>query len=388
MKIKQIPPTKPYFPREDIQTIKRDVEKIIKSGMLTLGEYTRRLEAEFSKVCKTKYAIAVNSGTSALEIALRAIGLRQGDEVLVPTNTFSASAASVIFAGGKPVLTDINADTLCMDAANAKKKLTDKTRAIMVVHIGGLVCPDMKALRELCQDHHLILIEDAAHAQGSKISKQMAGAIGDAGCFSFYPTKVITAGEGGMITTNDENIARKALILRDQGKENFSSNVIVELGYNWRMSEINAAIGLTQVKRLAAFIVQRNKVARYYDLRLSKIKQLKPVKTPPKFLNNYYKYTALLSQEISRDNFKQKLREKGVRPGGEVYWPPLHMEPVYQRLLRVKEGDFPVAEDICRRMICLPMYSQMTLAEAKYVIDKVNEVLEELWRSKPSGNHK
>lgn len=378
MKIKQIPPTKPYFPREDVQSIKRDVERILNSGMLTLGEYTKRFEAEFSKVCKTKYAIAVNSGTSALEIVLRGIDLEEGDEVLVPTNTFSASAASVIFAGGKPVLTDINADTLCLDAANAKKKLTDKTRAIMVVHIGGLVCPDMNALRELCQDHQLILIEDAAHAQGSSIGRQMAGAIGHAGCFSFYPTKVITAGEGGMMTTDNENIAKKALILRDQGKESFSSNVIVELGYNWRISEINAAIGLTQVKRLAAFIRQRNKIARYYDQKLSRIRQLKPVKTPPKFLNNYYKYTALLSPEIPRDDFKQKLREKGVRPGGEVYWPPLHMEPIYQRLLGVREGDFPVAEDICRRMICLPMYSQMTLGEAKYVIEKVNEVLEEL----------
>jgi len=240
------------------------------------------------------------------------------------------------------------------------------------------VCPDIKALRELCQDHHLILMEDAAHAQGSAADNQIAGSFGDAGCFSFYPTKVITTGEGGMITTDNEAIMKKAMVLRDQGKENFSSNILVELGCNWRMGEINAAIGLTQVKRLSAFIKQRNKIARYYDQRLSKTKELKPVKTPSKFLNNYYKYTALLSPEISRDNFKHKLREKGVRPSGEVYWPPLHMEPIYQRLLGVKEGDFSVAEDVCRRMICLPMYSQMTLDEAKYVIDKVNEVLEEL----------
>jgi len=380
MKVMQIPPTKPYFPAADVQRIKSDVEKIIKSGMLTLGEYTKRFETEFSKLCNTKYVIAVNSGTSALEIALRSIGLKHGDEVLVPTNTFGASAASVIFAGGKPVLTDIDADSLCIDAANVQKRLTDKTRAVMAVHIGGLVCPGIKALKELCQDHHLALIEDAAHAQGSAADKQMAGSFGDAGCFSFYPTKVITTGEGGMITTDNAEILRKAVILRDQGKESFSSNVIVELGYNWRMGEINAAIGLTQLKRLPGFIKQRNKIARYYDQKLSKIRELKPVKTPPKFVNNYYKYTALLSSEISRDDLKQKLREKGVRPGGEVYWPPLHMEPIYQRLLGVKEGDFPVAEDVCPRMICLPMYSQMTMGEAKYVIEIVNEVLERLSR--------
>lgn len=378
MGIKQILPTKPCFPREDVQRIKCDVEKIMKSGMLTLGDYTKKFETEFSKLCKTKYAVAVNSGTSALEITLRAFGLKNGDEVLVPTNTFSASAASIVFAGGKPVLTDISADSLCMDSENAQKQLTNKTKAIMVVHIGGLVCPDVKGLRELCQDHHLFLIEDAAHAQGSAIGNQMAGALGDAGCFSFYPTKVITAGEGGMITTNNKEIMKNALILRDQGKENFSSNIIVKLGYNWRMSEINAAIGLTQVKRLSAFIKQRNKIAHHYDQKLSNIKELKPVKTPPKFSNNYYKYTALLSPEISRDDFKQKLREKGIRLGGEVYWPPLHMEPIYQSLLGVKEGDFPVAEDVCRRMVCLPMFSQMTLNEAKYVIERVKEVLSQL----------
>lgn len=378
MKIQQIPPTKPYFPNEDIQKIKSDVEKILRSGMLTLGEYTKRFEAEFANLCKTKYAVAVNSGTSALEIALRAANIKGGDEVLVPTNTFSASVASVIFAGGKPVLTDVNAESLCIDAANAQKNLTKNVKAIMAVHVGGLVCPDIKALKDLCEDHQLTLIEDAAHAQGSAIDKQMAGSLGDAGCFSFYPTKVITTGEGGIVTTDNESIAKQAMILRDQGKENFSSNIIVKLGYNWRMSEINAAIGLTQIQRLPAFIKQRNKIARFYDQKLSKTKELKPVKTPPKFLNNYYKYTAILSSRISRDDFKQKLREKGVKPGGEVYWPPLHMEPIYQNLLGVKEGDFPVAEDVCRRMICLPMYSQMTMTEAEYVINKVNEVLRAL----------
>lgn len=372
MKIKNVPSVKPCFPKEDISGIKSDIVKIIESGMLTLGEYTRRFEAEFAKLCKTKYAIAVNSGTSALEIALRA-NLENGDEVLVPTNTFSASAASVIFAGGQPVLTDINADSLCIDAANIQRYLTDKTKAVMVVHIGGLICPDIKAISELCQDHHLILIEDAAHAHGSAVGKQIAGSLGNAGCFSFYPTKVMTTGEGGMITTDNDDTAKKAMVLRDQGKEDFNSNIIVELGYNWRMSEISAAIGLTQLERLSAFIKQRNKIAQYYDKKLSKIKELKPVKTPPKFLNNYYKYIALLPGEISRDDFKQKLREKGVRAGGEVYWPPLHLEPVYQRLLRVKEGALPIAEDVCRRMICLPMYSQMTLNEAKYVVEKVKE---------------
>lgn len=375
MKVKEVPPVKPYFPAEDVRQIQDDVGKILNSGMLTLGEYTKRFENEFSKLSHTEYAIAVNSGTSALEIVLRSLKLKSTDEVLVPTNTFSASAASVVMAGGKPVLTDVNAESLCIDVTNVQKNLTKKTKAIMVVHIGGLVCPDIKAIKELCDDHHLNLVEDAAHAQGSAAHKQMAGSFGDAGCFSFYPTKVMTTGEGGVITTNREDLAKKALILRDQGKENFSSNIIVELGSNWRMNEISAAIGLTQLKRLPEFIKRRNEIAQYYDQKLAKLTGIHSVKTPANFLNNYYKYTVLLSSRVPRDAFKQKLREKGVRPSGEVYWPPLHMEPIYQQILGVKEGDFPVAEDVCRRMVCLPIYSQMTLDEAEFVTTRVQEVL-------------
>jgi len=373
--IREIPPAKPYFPQEDIRLIKNEVEKILQSGMLTLGDYTKRFEAEFAKLCGVSQVVAVNSGTSALEIALRVVGLKNNEEVLVPTNTFTSTAAAVIFAGGQPVFTDVSACSLCMDTENVQRYLTAKTKGMIVVHVGGLVCPEIKGIKEICEDHHLFLIEDAAHAHGSTIDKQPAGSIGDIGCFSFYPTKVMTTCEGGMITTKNEDLANKADVLRDQGKENFSSNVIIELGYNWRMTEISAAIGLVQLKRLPEFIKHRNEIAHYYDENLSKISGIKPLGTPSNILNSYYKYVTFLSPEISRDNFKKRLRDKGVKCGGEVYWPPLHMQPVYQRLLKVKEGDFPVAEDVCKKMVCLPMYSQMTLDEAKYVTEKVQEVL-------------
>jgi len=346
--------------------------------MLTLGEYTKRFELAFAKLCEVPWALAVSSGTSALEIALRVIGLKNGDEVLVPTNTFTSTAAAVVFAGGKPVFTDVSAHSLCVNAENVQKYLTPKTKGVMAVHIGGLVCPEIKAVKEICEDRDLFLIEDAAHAHGSTIDEQPAGSIGDIGCFSFYPTKVMTTGEGGMVTTKKEHLARKAGVLRDQGKESFSSNAIVELGYNWRMDEISVAIGLTQLKRLPDFIKCRNKIASYYNEKLSKIGGIEPLRTPSNILNSYYKYIMFLSPEIPRDNFKQKLRERGVKCGGEVYWPPLHMQPVYQRLLKVKEGDFPVAEDVCKRMVCLPMYSQMTLSEAEYVVEHIEAVLSEL----------
>jgi len=373
-----VPPVKPYFPKEDIEQVKNDVEKILQSGMLTLHTYTKEFENQFAKLCGVKHAIAVNSGTSALEIILRAMKLKPQDEVLVPTNTFSATATAVIFAGAKPKLTDINPKNLCIDIENVQKNITPKTRGVIPVHIGGLICPEIKEIRELCQDKKLFLIEDAAHAQGSTINKKPAGALGDAGCFSFYPTKVMTTGEGGMITTNSDEIAEKARILRDQGKENFNSNIIIELGYNWRLPEISAAIGLTQLKRLPEIIEKRNRIAKYYDKGMEKISGIYPLKTPPNIRSNYYKYVAFLEKGIDREKLKEKLKDKGVRCSGEVYWPPLHLQPIYKQLLGTKEGDFPQAEVACKKMICLPLYAQMTAEDAQYVIEKLKETLSEM----------
>ena len=376
--MKDIPPMKLFFPREDIYRIKSDVEKILKSGMLTLGEYTRRFESEYAKLCGIKHAVAVNSGTSALEIGLRTSGLESEDEVLVPTNTFSATASAVFFAGGKPVLTDVNSNTLCIDAQNIQKYMTTKTKGVIVVHIGGLICPDIKAIKEICEDRHLFLIEDAAHAQGSSINGQSAGSLGDVGCFSFYPTKVITTGEGGMITTNSDKVAEKARILRDQGKESFHSNAIVELGYNWRLPEISAALGVAQLKRLPEIIERRNRVAQHYDEKLDPLSEIRPLRPPSNMMHNYYKYVAFLDASINREKLKQILREKGVRCGGEVYWPPLHLQPIYKRLLGTREGDFPIAEDVCKRMICLPVYAQMSIEDVEYVTEKLEETLSEI----------
>jgi dTDP-4-amino-4,6-dideoxygalactose transaminase len=375
---KTIPPVKPYFPKEDIEEIKEHVAKILQSGMLTLHTYTKEFEDQFAKLCGVKHAIAVNSGTSALEIALRALKVKTGDEVLVPTNTFTATAATVIFAGAKPKLTDINSETLCIDVENVQKNLTSKTKAVIAVHIGGLICPEIEEIREICRERKIFLIEDAAHAHGSTINQKPAGSLGDAGCFSFYPTKVMTTGEGGMITTDNSEIAEKSRILRDQGKENFNSNIIVELGYNWRLPEISAAIGLTQLKRLPEIIEKRNVVAKYYDEALEKIDGIKPLKTPSNILNNYYKYVAFLDEDLDKEKLKEKLRAEGVKCSGEVYWPPLHLQPVYKRLLGTKEGDFPHAEDACKRMICLPLYAQMTIEDAKYVVEKLRKTMSEI----------
>jgi len=375
---KVIPSGKPYFPTEDLEQIKRDLEEILKSGMLTMGKFTREFEKQFADLCKVKNAIATNSGTSALEIAMRAMGLKKGDTVLVPTNTFTATAATVFYAGGKPVFTDVNPDNLCIDAKNIRKRLTQKVKGVIVVHVAGLICPDIDEIKELCKEKGLFLIEDAAHAHGSSYKGIPAGSLGNVGCFSFYPTKVMTSSEGGMITTNDDEVAEKARILRDQGKESFQSSLIVELGYNWRLPEISAAIGIVQLKRLPEMMEKRRKVAQSYDENLKQIKGIEPLKVPSNIYCNYYKYVAFLEPKIDRDKLKQKLREKGVSCGGEVYWPPLHLQPVYRKLLKTKEGDFPASEDACKRMICPPLHSSMTIEDAEYVIEKFDESLSEV----------
>jgi perosamine synthetase len=374
----KVPSTKPYFPKEDVEELKKHLEIILGSGMLTLGEYTNKLESEFSKIHGTKFSVAVSSGTSALEIIFRALGLTEDDEVIAPTNTFGATVTSIIFAGAKPIIADVEKDTLCLDPASVRKKLSERTKAIVTVHIGGLIAPSINELREIASDNNLFLVEDAAHAHGSSFNGRKAGSFGVAGAFSFYPTKVIATSEGGIITTGSEDIRGKARIMRDQGKENFSSNVIVELGYNWRMNEVSAAICLSQLARLDEFVRNRNRIARIYDEELGGVEGIAPQVIPAGCVSNYYKYTAFLDKGISRDAFKKACRERGVSLGGEVYWPPIHMQPIFSRLLNLKEGLFPNSEDVCRRIVSLPMYSNMREEEAAYAADVMKRVLREM----------
>jgi dTDP-4-amino-4,6-dideoxygalactose transaminase len=257
-----------------------------------------------------------------------------------------------------------------------KKAITAKTRGVIAVHIGGLICPDIESIRELSADRDLFLIEDAAHAHGSKIGERSAGSFGSAGCFSFYPTKVMTSGEGGMITTNSEELYATGQVLRDQGKESFNSNRIIRLGFNWRMPEICAAIGLVQLRHLQDFIASRNAIARVYDRAVDEM-ELERVVTPPTHLNNYYKYTFFLPRSVDRSKFKSTCREKAVVYGGEVYWPPLHLQPAFEEFID-RHMDFDVSEEWGRRMVNPPMFSQMSLAQAERVVEVTAKVLSDL----------
>lgn len=367
-----IPPARVDFTAEDRMWIAERIQEVLESGRLTLGRYGQAFEEAFAELCGARYAIAVNSGTAALEIILRAIGVA-GTDVLVPANTFFATAAAIVNAGGRPLLMDTDPDTLGTSPEEVEGRLTPATSAVVVVHIGGLVSPQMPAIRAFCDRRGVHLVEDAAHAHGARFGRHHAGTFGIAGAFSFYPTKVMTSAEGGMIVTDDPKIDAEARIYRDQGKASFTQNAHVRLGYNWRMSEPHAIIGLRHLQRLPEMLAARRRIATLYDEHLTGVAGLRLLPLPAECKPNYYKYIAYLDDAFDRSAVKRRLRdEHAVSLSGEVYELPLHRNPVFAAL---DPGDLSNAERICARHICLPVFASMTDAQVERVASALATVL-------------
>lgn len=369
----KIPPVKVYFSEEDRKEILKKIDAVLFSGYLTLGKYAEEFEEKFASYTGQNYAVAVNSGTSALEISLRIFDVKD-KEVIVPTNTFFATASSVLHAGGKLKFADVDPKTFSVDLDDLKKRVSRETKGIIIVHIGGIISPQIEKIRDFCEENGLFLLEDAAHAHGSSFNGKKTGNFGGAAAFSFFPTKVMTSAEGGMIVTDSEDFAQKAKGYRDQGKISPTQNLHNKLGYNWRMSEIHAVLGLSQFSHLDEFINERRKIAKIYDERLRTVPKIKPLMIPPECKSNYYKYIALLDEDVDRKKLKSTLREKyDIGLAGEVYELPCHLQPVFKG--EYKRGNFPQAETICARHICLPVYVGMKDEEINYVVDSLNKVL-------------
>ncbi len=367
------------FPALDREEIAAAVSDMLSTGMLTLGPYTRQFEAAFAAAHApaqaaaqdVPHAVAAASGTAALEIALRAVGIT-GQDVVIPANTFYATAAAALAAGGRPVFADIDADTFALSPATLAAALTPATAAVVLVHIGGLITPHVDEIRALCEDRGVVLVEDAAHAHGSTYDGRFAGSFGTAAAFSFYPTKVVTSGEGGMILTASDELAAEARIYRDQGKGSFGANHHVRHGYAWRMSEQNAVTGLVHLRRMTSFIERRREVAARYDDALDGLDGLSALGEPDGCRGNFYKYIALLPPGADRGRFKQELAETyDVRLAGEVYDLPLHRQPV---LAEFAGASLPVAEQMCARHVCLPVHSDMQDDEIDQVLTAVTAV--------------
>lgn len=367
-----VPAARIDFSADDRSWIAEKIAEVLQSGQLTLGKYCTQFEESFANFCRSSHAVSVNSGTSALEIILRSVSVA-GREVLVPANTFFATAAAVMHAGGKVVLTDADFQGLGPSVAEIERRLTPDTVAIVVVHIGGVIAPNMLEIRDFARSRGIRLIEDAAHAHGCSIGGYMAGTIGDAAAFSFYPTKVMTSAEGGMIVTNDAEIARLSRIFRDQGKASFFENSHVQMGYNWRMSEPHAIIGLRHLTKLEQMLVARRRIAAIYDDELPTVRALRPIRIERGSESNYYKYMALLPDGADRGSIKERLkREFNVSLSGEVYHAPIHRQPIFSNLV---SGHLSAAESFCASHVCLPIFASMEDVQARHVVTALRHVL-------------
>ena len=365
----------PCFPEESLNGILNDIKLVLQSGRLTDGPQAQEFERKFAEYNKIKHAVSVNSGTAALDVTLRYFKLA-GREVIVPTNTFVSTPNTVLFAGGKPVFADMKADTLCIDIDDVKRKLSPNTAGIIVVHIAGLICPQMNELKELCIEKDLFLLEDAAHAHGAMFDGKMAGTHWRRRMLLFYPTKVMTTCEGGMITTNNSDLAEEARCLRTIGQN--AQRQAVMLGHNWRLNEMAAVVGKHQIDFLEKFVVKRNEVAKWYEDALSDVDGVSLFKTPSNIRNSYYKYAVKLSDSLERERLAVLLKEKHGIETGHVYYPPCHLQPFYMKNFGTEMGDLPVSETVLNKVMCLPMHYEITKENVSYIHDALVSSINEL----------
>lgn len=369
-----IPSAKVYIPNADILNILRLYKKILKNGQLAWGDYNRKFEEDFAKYIGVEYAVSANSGASALELILRAYGITD-KEVIVPTNTNFATAAAVILAGGRPIFCDIDRYTLSPRIDQIKKHVNSKTAGLIVVHIGGIITPEINSIANFCKKMKMFFMEDASHAHSSLCNGKKAGSFSDFSAFSMFASKVITCGEGGVITTNSKNIRNLCVSLRNQGKEGDNNDVHYRLGSTYRITEFQAILGIYQLKRVVELRNRRQNIALFYNKELEKCKYIKPFQIPNGVISSYYKYIAWIDDSMNREALQYVLRESyNINLSGLVYKVPCHLQPVFKDIVK-PHSYFEEAEYFCNRHICIPISSAMSKEEATYVIDSLKKVL-------------
>ena len=364
---------RPHLPEEDLPALLGDFEAILRSGVLTMGPYLERFEIAFARAVGVRHAVGMSSGTAPLEVALRFWEVA-GGEVVMTTNTFMATVHSAILAGATPVLADIDPGPLSSRLEQIRPHVGPRTRAVVVVHVGGLIVPDVGEIAAFCAERGLPLLEDAAHAHGARLDGRPAGSLGTAGSFSFFPTKVMTTGEGGMLTTDDGGLAEFARSFRCHGIG--PDRLLVRPGANHRLPELSAALGLRQLARLEGTLQERDLLARRYDEGLDALGRevaRYPAAEPPAVRHAWYKYPVTLNED--RERIAAALGERGV-PVGSLYWPPCHLQPSARDRLGTGEGDCPVAEEVLRRTLTLPLYNGLSSDQVDAVVRALGEVLE------------
>lgn len=369
-----IPPVQPYFFEDDIEWILKNFREILEGkSFLSTYKHTEEFENLFSKYIGTKHGVGCNSGTSALELICRSVGV-DGKEVILPSNTFIATANAILNAGGVPVFADCG-DDMCLDADDTISRVTPKTVAIMLVHIGGIVSESTIKLRDYCVKNNIYLLEDAAQAHGSSLQDTKAGAFGTAAGFSFFSTKVMTTGEGGMVTTNNVALVTKMKSIREFGKvkKDIYINYHTSIGYNWRMPEVAALMGLAQLRALPKFLERRREIANVYDSLIRGNQDITIIKSSEPQSHNYFKYTIVLPNH-DRALVHKALLEKGISPSGYIYEIPLHKQPVFPS---AHQFSLPKTEFLSAHHLCLPIFYTMTDTQVETVANTLKSILKE-----------
>jgi dTDP-4-amino-4,6-dideoxygalactose transaminase len=361
--IKTIPIASPQIGDEERQA----VLDVLDSGQLAQGPVVDAFEREFAQWCGVTQAVAVNSGTAALHLLMLAHGIKEGDEVITSPFTFVASANAALFVGARPIFVDIEPETYCLDPSKVESAITSKTRAIMPVDLYGHPAA-IHEMREIAERRRVVLIEDACQAHGAAIGNRKAGGFGISAAFSFYPTKNITTAEGGMVTTEDAEVAEKVGALRQHGATRRYQHD--SLGYNFRMTDISAAIGRAQLRKLDGFNERRRRNASVLDEGLAGIPGLITPRERPGYRHVYHQYTVRIERD--RDRFQQRLGELGV--GTAVHYPiPAHRQPLYLRLGYDKIS-LPVSEDAAAHVLSLPVHPALTDSDLDRIIESVRKV--------------
>ena len=370
------------IPLSSPDIVEKDIEAVVgvmKTMYLSIGPKVVKFEKRIGSYTGTKYAVAVNSGTSALHLIIRGMEIGEGDVVITTPFSFIASSNCILFERARPLFVDIEKETLNLDANKVEEKLEslnkgelEKVKALLVVDAFGQPA-DWDRFKEIGKKYNLRLIEDSAEALGAEYKSKKAGSLGEVGVFAFYPNKQITTGEGGIIVTDNEELARLARSIRSQGRgENGEWLDHERLGYNFRMDELSSALGCSQMERIEEILDKRIKVARMYGEKLAKVEEVQvPFVAPYTTKMSWFVYVIRLDKDINRDSVIEYLNQEGVQC--KPYFTPIHLQTFYRKLFGYNEGDFPITEDVSSRTIALPFFNNLKEEQIDYVVEKLKE---------------
>lgn len=350
------------------------VLEVLRSGRLALGPKAAEFERAVADYVGVQHAVAVSSGTAALHLIVKALNMGPGDEVIVPSFTFAASVNVILYEGAVPVFAEVEPSTYTIDPSDVERKIGPRTKAIVVVDAFGHPA-EWDAILEIANRYGLKVIDDSCEALGAKYKEWMIGQLGDAAAFAFYPNKQITTGEGGIVVTNDEQIAKLARCLRNQGRGEMGSWLEHELlGYNYRMDEMSAALGISQLRRIHEFLEKRARVASWYTERLRTVSGVRPPAVKPYVRMSWFVYVVTLEEGLDRRVVMKTMESEGIPT--RAYFSPMHLQPYIRERFGYRGGELPVTESVARRTIALPFHNNLSVHEVELVVDVLQHAIE------------